>query len=275
MNYIYKPAPVLGKCVLGAQAGPQTIVVRQLVGEGETQRSLDICLRVPRNKPAIEQVVDVFVKRLRITEVRLIPNKVIVCGHFEIKALYVACLPDQPVHAVEMRRVRFTADVPIWGARWGMDADASVAVEFVDYDCPHHRGKHYHDPDECDDPPWKKHGHHGHHGHDGPSCDDDCHDHGHHGPSCDDDCHDHGHHGPPCDDDCHDHGHHGPSCDDDCHDHGHHWCPPACSPCKPFDHGFREINVSVVLCVVAKVLADREVVIYPGQYPGLPAKPKG
>jgi hypothetical protein len=264
--------------VLGAQAGPQSIVVRQLVGQGETQQSLDICLRVPRNKPAIEQVIDVFVKRLRITDVRIIPNKVIVCGDFEVKAIYVACLPDQPVHAVEMRRVRFTADVPIWGACRGMDADASVAVEFIDYDCPHHRGKHHHwHEDECDD--------HGHHGHHGPSCDDHGHDHGHghHGPSCDDDCHDHGHghHGPSCDDDCHDHGHghHGPSCDDDCHDHdhghGHPWCPPACAPCKPHDHGFRRIDVTVVLCVVAKVMTDREIIIYPGQYPGLPAKPKG
>ncbi len=250
MNYIYKPASVLGKCVLGAQAGPQSIVVRQLVGQGETQRSLDICLRVPRNKPAIEQVIDVFVKRLRVTEVRLIPNKVIVCGDFEIKALYVACLPEQPVHAVEMRRVRFTADVPIWGACRGMDADASVAVEFVDYDCPHHRGKHHHcQDDDCHDHDWKDHGHHGHHG---PSCGDDCHDH---------DCHDHDH-------DWGGHGH-----------HGHQWCPPSCAPCKPHDHGFREINVAVVLCVVAKVMTDREVIIYPGQYPGqypsLPAKPKG
>ncbi len=246
MNYIYKPATVLGKCVLGAQAGPQTVVMRQVVGENETQRTLDICVRVPRRKPAIEQIVDVFVKRLRITEVRLIPNKVIVCGDFEIKALYVACLPDRPVHAVEMRRVRFTADVPIWGARRGMDADASVALEFVDYDCPHHRGKyHYKDQecdDECDEPSWGHH--HGHH-HDGH---EECDDHHHH-------------HGP---DEC-DYG----------HDH-HPWCRPNCAPCySPGEHGFREFNVSVVLCIVAKVMTDREIVIYPGQYPGLPPTPKG
>jgi hypothetical protein len=225
--------------------------MRQVIGENETQRTLDICVRVPRQKPAIEQIVDVFIKKLRITDVRLIPNKVIVCGDFEIKALYVACLPDRPVHAVEMRRVRFTADVPVWGACWGMDAEARVVLEFVDYDCPHHRGKYnYFENEECDEgcdgPTWDHHHGH-HHGHD-EECDDH---HGHHDG-----------HGDKCDD------HNG---------HGHYpWCRPNCAPCyAPGEHGFREFNVSVVLCIVAKVMADREVVIYPGQYPGLPPKPKG
>lgn len=236
MNYLYKPAPILGKCVLGVQAGPQTIVVRQLVGEAETQRTLDICIRVPRQKPAIEQVIDVFVKKLRITDVRIITNKVIVCGDFEIKALYVACLPDQPVHAVEMRRIRFTADVPIWGARCGMDADASVVVEYVDYDCPHHRAKYHYGSGPGDDGGGRpEYDHFGPHGQ-GDYCE-----------SCDQ----HGHKAPPP-------------------------CKPNCAPCHcPDAHCFREFNVSVVLKVVAKVLTDREVIIYPGQYPGLPAKPKG
>ncbi len=266
MNYLYKPKPVLGKCVLGAQAGPQSIVVRQLVGENETQCTLDVCVRVPRRKPAIEQVIDVFIKKLCINDVDIIHNKVIVCGDFEIKAIYVACLPDQPVHAVEVRRVRFTADVPIWGAMCGMDADASVMVEYVDYDCPHdhhhhhHRGKYHYGKgmghDHCDD---DKCGHDYHHGHD--HCDDDkCgHDH-HHG-------HDH------CDDDkCgyDDHWDHDPGC------HGHPGCRPKCAPSDHHDDkGFRSFNVAVVIRVVAKVMTDREIIIYPGQYPGLPVKPKG
>ena len=244
MNYIYKPKPVLGKCVLGVQAGPQTIVVRQVIGEAEAQKSLDFHICVPRHKPAIEQVIDAFVKKLRVTDVRIIPNKVIVCGDFEIKAIYVACLPDQPVHAVELRRVRFTVDVPIWGARCGMDADASVYVEYVDYDCPHHRAKPFHGKG--------KYGH----GH----CDDG-HDHCGHG-------HDH------CDDE-HEHcGYH------DHEEHCHHdhkpCCKPNCAPCHcPEEKCFREFDVAVVLKVVVKVMGDREIVIYPGQFPGLPVFPKG
>jgi hypothetical protein len=194
--------------------------------------------------------------------VRIIPNKVIVCGHFEVKALYVACLPGQPVHAVEIRRVRFTADIPIWGALCGMDADASVFIEFVDYDCPHHHHHHHHHRGKY------------HYGK-GMDCDDDCGD-GHHHHDCDDDHH-HGHDGPWCKPKCAPADHHH-DCDDD-HHHGHDgpWCKPECAPADHHHHdnGFREFDVTVVLRVVAKVLTDREIVIYPGQFPGLPPKPKG
>jgi hypothetical protein len=256
VNYLHQRfyQPVLGKCVLGVQAGPQTIVVRQVVGENCVQKTIDLCVVVPKHKPAIGQIIDVFVKKLRITKVEVIPHKVIVCGEFEVKAIYVACLPNQPVHAVEVRRVRFTADVPIRGARCGMDAEARVNIEFVDYDCHHHHHR--------DKPAWPKYkpGHHQHHPHH-QDCDDDCPDYDYHGH--------HGHHGD------YDHGH-----NDDCHDDCHHqkpkpdnWCKPCW--CPPEKDCFRRFNVTVVLEVVAKVMTDREIIIYPGAYPGLPPKPKG
>lgn len=134
--------------------------VCQVVGEGETQKSLERHICLPHYKPAIEQVVDVFVRRLCLTDVRVITDKVIVRGHFEIKLLYVACLPAQPVHALEIKRVHFTADVPICGVRCGMYADANAMVEYADYDC-HHRSlarwykehgheHHCHPPCECE-----------------------------------------------------------------------------------------------------------------------------
>lgn len=240
-SYIYKPMynPVLGKCVLGAQAGPQTIVVRQVLGENEGQKSLDIHVRVPRRKPSIEQVIDVFIRRLRITDVRVIRDKVIVCGDFEVKAIFVACLPGQPVHAVEIRRVRYTVDIPIPGARPGMDADASVRVESVDYDTPT-RGR----------PHWDKQGNYHETISDLPD-QEDYFEHHHH-PGQHHDCDDKPDH------DCGHEDHHGCG-----HEHHHHDC------C------FRHFTVSVVLAVNAKVMTDREIVIYPGQYPGLPQKPKG
>lgn len=121
-------------CTLGVQAGPQTIVVRQVVGEQEQQKVLDVSVAVPGPKPAIEQIIDVFVKNVEINSVDLITDKVIVRGDLEIKAIYVACVADQSVHAVEVNNVKWTQDIPILGARRGMDADASVVVEFVDYD---------------------------------------------------------------------------------------------------------------------------------------------
>ena len=173
-------------CTLGVQTG--TIIVRQIIGEKEKQKALDIHVVVPERKPAIEQIVDVFVKEVEVNSVDVITDKVIVRGEFEIKAIYVAALPDQPVHAVEIKHYKWTLDIDIPGARRGMDAEASVVVEFVDYDVDdHHRAYKYKnfDPIDCDD--------------DDDDDDDDCHDHDHdHG------CHDHDH--DDCDD--HHHGHH-------------------------------------------------------------------
>jgi len=181
---------VVNHCTLGAETGPQTIIVRQVVGEKEKQKVLDIHIVVPDRKPAIEQIVDVFVKEVEINCVDVITDKVIVRGEFEIKAIYVACLPDQPVHAVEIKHYKWTQDIDIPGARKGMDADASVIVEFVDYDvdeCSRAYKYKYEDMtnDECDN----------HEDHD-DECDDECdddHDHGCHGNN-----HKHHHHHHKC-----------------------------------------------------------------------------
>lgn len=179
-------------CTLGAQTG--TIIVRQIIGEKEKQKALDIHVTVPERKPSIEQIVDVFVKEVEVCSVDVITDKVIVRGEFEIKAIYVAALPEQPVHAVEIKHYKWTLDIDIPGARRGMDAEASVVVEFVDYDVDHHHRAYKYknfEPLDCDDD------------------DDDHDDHDH------DDCHDHHH------DDCHDD-------HDDCgghhHHHHHHVC---------------------------------------------------
>lgn len=208
-------------CTLGVQTGP--IIVRQVIGEKEKQKVLDIHIVVPERKPAIEQIVDVFVKDVDVNCVDVITNKVIVRGEFEIKAIYVACLPDQPVHAVEIKHYKWTQDIDLPGARRGMDAEASVVVEFVDYDVDECSHAHRHKYGKCDDDCNDGHAHHHHH--------DDC--------GCDDDYDD---------DDC-----------DGKHHHHHH--------CN------REFDVSVVLKITAKVLADREVQLTGTS--GLPTSPLG
>lgn len=209
-------------CTLGTETGPQTIIVRQVVAEREAQKVLDIHVEVPRNKPAIEQIVDVFVKNLEINCVDVIHDKIIVRGEFEVKAVYVARLPNNPVHAIEIKHYRWTQDIDMPGARRGMDADASVIIEFVDYDVDEHTRAYkykYEDMttnncnDECDDEDHDDH----------DECDDDDHD--------DHDDHDDGCNGG------HGHGHH----------HHHHVC--------------REFDVSIVLKIVGKVMTSREVQI--------------
>jgi len=175
-------------CTLGAETGPQTIIVRQVVAEKEKQKVLDIHIVVPDKKPAIEQIVDVFVKDLEINCVDVITDKVIVRGEFEVKAVYVACLPDQPVHAVEIKHYKWTQDIDMPGARRGMDADASVVIEFVDYDvdeCSRAYKYKYEDmkkDDDCDD------------NHD-DECDDECDDDEH---GCGGNKHHHHHHHNKC-----------------------------------------------------------------------------
>ena len=241
-----EPWEMPGKCTLGY--GPKTIVVQQVLGERHIQKSVDVHVRVPRRKPSIEQIVDVFVKKLCITDVDVIHHKVVVRGEFEVKALYVACKPRQPVHAVEVWPVRFTAYADIRGARPGMEADASVVVEFVDYDIEKHsRTK------------WHKKKHHEDYSEDDTDCSDDY-----------DDCED------EYEDDC-DH-----DCDDDCH-YKHkslkkhkfnHKCKEHCKPHKCHCFCTRHFNVSVVLGITVKVMTDREVVVQPGPQV-LPYKPKG
>jgi hypothetical protein len=202
------------QCTLGVQAGP--IIVRQVIGEVEKQKVLDINVEVPPEKPAIEQIIDVFVKDVDVNSVDVITDKVIVRGDLEIKAIYVADQPDQAVHAVEVRHIKWTQDIEIVGARRGMDAEASVVVEFVDYDVDEHT--HAHRAKYGDMKKWH---------------DDDC-----------------------DDDDYHDHD----NCDDECDHHHHHHHRP-----------LRDFDVSVVLKITAKVLADREVQIGAA----LPTTPKG
>ncbi|MGL5515038.1 MAG: DUF3794 domain-containing protein, partial [Sporomusa sp.] len=162
-------------CTLGIQTG--TIIVRQIVGEKEKQKALDIHVVVPERKPSIEQIIDVFVKEVEVCSVDVINDKVIVRGEFEIKAIYVADLPDQPVHAVEIRHYKWTVDISIPGARRGMDAEANVVVEYVDYDVEHHHRAYKYknfEPIDEDDRACHGHGHGCGHGHDCDDYDDDC-----------------------------------------------------------------------------------------------------
>lgn len=116
------------------EPGPEKIQVEQVLGAEMAQRVVEFDMVVPAQKPDIEQVIDVYVKDVEITSVDVIPDKVIVRGVLEVKVMYVADLPDQPVHAFEKGNIRFTRDIVIDGAEKGMDATADVTVEYVNYD---------------------------------------------------------------------------------------------------------------------------------------------
>lgn len=117
-----------------AQEGTETIQVEQVIGVEMAQRVVEFDMVVPDDKPAIEQVVDVYVKKVHLNSVDVIADKVIVRGDLEVKVMYVAALPDQPVHAFERSHIRFTRDIVVDGAEKGMKSKADVSVEYVNYD---------------------------------------------------------------------------------------------------------------------------------------------
>jgi hypothetical protein len=123
------------------EPGPETISVEQVLGAEMKQKVVEFDMFVPDPKPDIEQIIDVYVKDLDIDSVDVIRNKVIIRGDLEVKVMYVADLPNQPVHAFEKRHVRFTRDIEIEGAEPNMDATADVVVEYVDYDFHRHHNR--------------------------------------------------------------------------------------------------------------------------------------
>lgn len=114
--------------------GPETIQVEQVMGAGMQQRVVEAAMTVPGPKPDIEQIIDVFVKDVEIKNISVIPDKVVVRGDLEIKVMYVAALPNQPVHAFEQAHIHWTRDIQVAGAMPGMAATADVAIEYIGYE---------------------------------------------------------------------------------------------------------------------------------------------
>jgi len=123
------------------EPGPEKIQIEQVLGAEMAQKVVEFDMIVPDPKPDIEQVIDVYVKDVEINSVDVITDKVIVRGDLEIKVMYVADLPNEPVHAYEKKHIRFTRDIVVPGARKGMDAEADVTVEYVNYDFHRHHDR--------------------------------------------------------------------------------------------------------------------------------------
>lgn len=116
------------------EQGFETINVEQVLGAGMQQRVVETAMAVPDQKPDIRQVVDVYVKALDIKSISVIPDKVVVRGDIEVKVMYVADLPNEPVHAFEQSNLRWTRDIQVPGAQPGMSATADAAIEYISYE---------------------------------------------------------------------------------------------------------------------------------------------
>ena len=126
-----EPAGMMCGC---PQPMTEVLEVEQVLAAEMKQRILEFDMCVPRKKPDIRQVVDVYVKDVEIDSVDVILNRVVVRGDLEVKVMYVANLPNEPVHAFEKKHIKFIRDIEVDGADPDMKATADCSVEYVDYD---------------------------------------------------------------------------------------------------------------------------------------------
>ncbi|TYP51653.1 DUF3794 and LysM peptidoglycan-binding domain-containing protein [Thermosediminibacter litoriperuensis] len=109
------------------------VKVDQVIGEDDNQIVVKETFKVPLEKPPIEQIFKTNAKA-KVTEARIIDDKVVVDGVLKLETLYVASVPhhfpQQPLHFVE-NEAPFTIFVEIPGAKEDMMLDFDVDVEHV------------------------------------------------------------------------------------------------------------------------------------------------
>ncbi len=123
---------VLCECESGE--GSEVIEVEQVLGAEMSQKVIECDLMLPDCKPNIGQIVDVYVKDVKINSIDVICDRVLVRGDLEVKVMYVAKLPNEPVHAFEKSHIKFIRDIDVEGALAEMKATADCSVEYIDYD---------------------------------------------------------------------------------------------------------------------------------------------
>jgi hypothetical protein len=118
----------------------QTLTLEQVVGEAHTQALVTDEIRVPENEPGAQELLDLKIIRIHVPreEIVLLNDKVVVGGVVHLKAIYVALLDSQPVHAVEAW-VKFRSFIAIPGTLPEMVAHVNAILE--------HATGHVHAPD--------------------------------------------------------------------------------------------------------------------------------
>ncbi len=104
--------------------------VEHVVGEDSTQVVVRETFETPDPKPCPEKVLNVSIEEIKITEEKIIKDKVITKGYVDVKIVYVSAKPDQAVHAMH-QRLNFRTFVEIKGALNGMDVDVKPMVEYI------------------------------------------------------------------------------------------------------------------------------------------------
>lgn len=121
--------------ISGCNAKPQFALLKldSILGEGSNQLVLEDKFCAPELNPPVEKVLETSIEEIKVTEQKILKNKVIVKGYIKIQIVYVALLEAQPVHLIN-RKIPFHGFVEISGAGDDTEADILVEVEFVSTD---------------------------------------------------------------------------------------------------------------------------------------------
>jgi len=121
-----------------AAPGTERLRVNQVVSEDTVQAVVRGIVTVPDPKPDVEKVLSTD-KSVKVKNVEILPDKVVVEGTLSLQIVYVAFEPAQSVHHMH-GQINFTTFVDVPGALPGMTADVDVVVEDVSVtrrtDCP-------------------------------------------------------------------------------------------------------------------------------------------
>ncbi|MDH7576562.1 MAG: DUF3794 domain-containing protein [Bacillota bacterium] len=104
----------------------ERLKVEHVVGEKTVQVVVKEEFTIPEPKPDIQKVISID-KTVKVTDVQVIQDKVIIDGQLNLQIVYVAALPEQPVHHTHAK-LEFTQFAEIPGAEPGMTARVSVKV---------------------------------------------------------------------------------------------------------------------------------------------------
>jgi LysM repeat protein len=116
----------------------ELLKIQQVIGEATVQATISEALRVPEEKPGVEQVVSVD-GTVRIRRIEIIEDKIIVHGRLHVGVVYVAFKDPQPVHYTH-EGIEFTQFADLPGALPGMTARVKVKILDIQGECGDRRG---------------------------------------------------------------------------------------------------------------------------------------
>ncbi|MCQ2559324.1 MAG: DUF3794 domain-containing protein [Clostridia bacterium] len=123
---------VLTACPDGCQCETELLEVDLVAAQGSRQILLEQKLPFPPDCPPVERVLDSDA-RLEVRSIRVLTDQVLVEGQAHLQMLYVALLPEQPVHRLNVS-FSFSDFVEVPGARDWMKVRHYLYLEHLDLD---------------------------------------------------------------------------------------------------------------------------------------------